>query len=318
MNFPVTLVIPIFNEAKFLPELLLAIHSQSYRPNEIIFCDAGSSDNSTELIQNWWQDQGWEDASCTVLSRPGAMPGAGRNAGLCVARNDWIAFLDGGITPDNCWLGELCRYVDSTKVPAVFGLCHFSAQTAFAKAICALSYGNGSQHPVVPASLISLKVFKVIGCFPEHLRAGEDLVWVDRFIAHYGPREVNPMARVRYTHFPLGWKQAFNKWRITELNCVLAGVRRFQQLIYFFGLPALYLFLFLGGYLGILLFASYILIRGVFDPMRRSADKIWWGNKPCALIIAPFLALVLDIAKWLGLTQGTLMRLKTTISTREK
>ena len=104
LNFPVSLVIPILNEAESLPELLQALKAQSHRPDEIIFSDAGSTDGSPALIEAWWRDQGWEHGSCRVLLRPGAMPGAGRNAGVRAARNEWIAFIDGGITPASDWL----------------------------------------------------------------------------------------------------------------------------------------------------------------------------------------------------------------------
>ena len=132
LNFPVTLVVPILNEAESLPELLRALKLQSHLPDEIIFSDAGSSDGSPALIEAWWRDDGWEHGSCSVLSRPGAMPGAGRNAGVCAARNDWIAFIDGGITPASDWLEQLCRHALEKKPPAIFGLCHFSAQAPFA------------------------------------------------------------------------------------------------------------------------------------------------------------------------------------------
>lgn len=37
LNFPVTLVIPILNEADSLPELLNALKEQDHLPDEIIF-----------------------------------------------------------------------------------------------------------------------------------------------------------------------------------------------------------------------------------------------------------------------------------------
>ncbi len=79
MNAQVALVIPIFNEANSLAELLGAVKTQSHRPDEIIFVDAGSTDGSVQLIHEWWSSEGWPGSGCQVLSRPGSMPGAGRN-----------------------------------------------------------------------------------------------------------------------------------------------------------------------------------------------------------------------------------------------
>lgn len=313
LNFPVTLVIPILNEAESLPELLQALKAQSHRPDEIIFSDAGSTDGSPALIEAWWHHEGWENGSCRVLLRPGAMPGAGRNAGVRTARNDWIVFIDGGITPAGDWLEQLCRHAQARKVPAVFGVCHFSAQASFAKAVCALSYGHGAVHPVIPASLFDRRVFTEIGEFPAHLRAGEDLVWMGALQARYGAREVCKAARVSYTHFPTGWHQALRKWRATELHCVLAGVRTGQQAVYLFGLPVLYALAVAGGGVGAAVFVAYLLLRGVIDPARRSLDRPWWGRQLGAACIALPLVAALDIAKWLGIVQGMGVRLATRI-----
>lgn len=309
LNFPVTLVIPILNEAESLPELLQALKAQTHRPDEIIFSNAGSTDGSPALIEAWWRCEGWEGSQCSVLTRPGAMPGAGRNAGVRAARNEWITFIDGGITPASDWLEQLCWHAQATQASAVFGVCHFSAQMPLAKAVCALSYGHGAVHPVIPASLFARRVFAEIGEFPAHLRAGEDLVWVAALQARYGAREVCPAARVSYTHFPTSWSQALRKWRVTELHCVLAGVRTGQQAVYLLGLPLLYALAVGGGGVGAAVFVVYLLLRGVVDPTRRSHDRPWWGNQPVAAYVALPLVAALDIAKWMGIVQGMGVRL---------
>jgi hypothetical protein len=318
LNFSVTLVIPILNEAESLPELLQAIKAQSHRPNEIIFSDAGSTDGGPALIDAWWRRDGWENASCSVLHRPGAMPGAGRNAGVHTARNDWIAFTDGGITPARDWLEQLCRCAQAKQSPAVFGVCHFSASAPFAKAVCALSYGHGAVHPVIPASLFARRVFDEVGEFPVHLRAGEDLVWMAALQARYGAREVCSAARVSYTHFPTSWRQALHKWRVTEMHCVLAGVRSGQQAVYLCGLSALYVLVGYGGSVGVTLFLAYLVLRGVIDPARRSPDRPWWGGRPGAVFLAIPLVAALDIAKWLGIVQGIGVRLASWVGFRRK
>ncbi len=306
---PVTLVIPILNESKSLPELFHAIERQTHRPNEIIFSDAGSTDDSLSLIEAWWCQAGWENANCRVLSRPGAMPGAGRNAGMRAARNDWIAFTDGGITPATDWLEQLYRHALETQVQVVLGVSHFSAKAPFAKAVCALSYGHGAFHPVIPASLFDRRVFAKIGDFPEHLRAGEDLILMAALRTAYGASEVCEAAQVSYSHFPTDWRQAIRKWRVTEFHCVLGRVRMRQQLLYLFGLPAVYLMVGLGNGFGVTLFVIYLLLRGIIDPIRRSPDRPWWGSDPRAAFIAPPLAAMLDLAKWAGIVQGIGVRL---------
>jgi len=309
MNQDVTVVIPILNESHSLPALLAGLKAQTLRPKELIIVDAGSTDGSAALVESWWRREQWEGAECRVLSVPGALPGAGRNAGVREARHEWIAFIDGGIAPQSDWLEQLWGHATRRQSPAVFGVCQFLAEGVFARAVCALSYGQGSFHSVVPASLFHRQVFDAIGFFPEQFRSAEDLAWSQRVVNHFGAREICKDAVVRYTHFPLTWRSASRKWRLSEYCSVLAGVRSRQHLLYLAGLPLLYGLLFSGTMVGVGLFWGYLLVRGGCDPVRRSRERPWWGRRPEALIVALGLAPVLDLAKFFGIVHGLVVRM---------
>ena len=302
----VSLVIPILNERTVLPELLTAIENQTLRPHEIIFVDAGSTDGSKEYIESWWLRSSWDGGLCKVLSKPGAMPGAGRNIGIRSASYEWIAFLDAGITAEPLWLEELCRVADYDKNPAVLGTCQFMGSRSFEKAICALSYGQGQIHAVLPVSLFHRSVFDRVGWFRPELRAGEDILWQTQARRVMGNRVICNAAIGHYKHFPSSLAQAFRKWQVAEFHCVMAGVRRMQIPFYLIVLPGLYFFLFVGGFLGSALYMLYILWRAVITPMRRSAMLRWWGETPGGFWIPFWLAPSLDIAKFAGIIRGLL------------
>lgn len=308
MSCDVSVVVPILNEADSLPQLLAALKAQTHRPKELIFSDAGSTDGSPALIENWWRAERWAGADCQVLQRPGAMPGAGRNAGVRAASCEWIAFVDGGIEPEPAWLERLCAHAQRHHSVAVFGVCHFSADAYFERAVCALSYGQGSVHSAIPAALFHRRVFEEIGFFPEQLRAAEDLVWGKRVADRYGERDICQEAVVHYTRFPSSWGQALCKWRMAEYYSVVAGVRIRQQMLYLIGLPLVYGALLSGTALGAAVFLAYVTLRGIIDPVRRSQDHPWWGRKPAALMIAPGLAVALDLAKLAGIAQAHLSK----------
>ena len=302
----VSVVVPVLNEIASLPQLLNALKSQSFRPREILIVDAGSTDGSAAFVEGWWRAEQWDGGDCRVLIVPGAMPGGGRNAGVRAASQEWIAFIDAGIEPEPTWLERLCLCAQSQNAPAVFGMCRFSADGIFERALCALSHGQGAVHSVVPASLFNRRVFDEIGWFSEQLRAAEDLNWSKRLATRYGPRMVCPDAIVRYTHFPSTVVGAIRKWKLAESQSVLAGVRLWQQIFFVLGLLCVYGALVVGrGAWGWVVLA-YVLGRGVLGPVLRSAEHPWWGTRPLALMIAPPLAVALDLAKLAGIFQGYL------------
>lgn len=308
MRPSISLVVPMLNEARTLPDLLSALTAQTRRPDELIFVDAGSADGSADLVRQWWASEGWAGLGCQVLSLPGAYPGAGRNAGVRTAQGEWIAFLDAGIDPDSQWLEQLERFSDLHATPGVFGVCRFTADKAFQRAICALSNGQGAVHPVVPASIFKREVFGVVGYFPEHLRAAEDLVWVASYEMQYGVRAICEDAQVSYRHFPRTWRGVVRKWQMAEYFSVLAGMRTRQQLVLLIALPTLYAALLTGTPWGLGVYSAYLLLRGVVDPISRSRPRRWWRSHPRAIIIAIPLGAVLDVAKFVGTIRGWLAR----------
>ena len=48
-------------------------------------------------------------------------------------------------------------------------------------------------------------------------------------------------------------------------------------------------------FLNKLLLLSYLLIRGIIDPIRRSDSILWWRKYPLSVILAPICALIIDL-----------------------
>ncbi|MFH1047053.1 MAG: glycosyltransferase [Patescibacteria group bacterium] len=92
-----SIVIPTYNEEKYLPFLLRSITAQSTDDYEIIVADNRSKDKTRELALL---------AGARVVD--GGLPAAGRNAGASAAQGDIILFLDADvILPDP-------RFVENT------------------------------------------------------------------------------------------------------------------------------------------------------------------------------------------------------------
>jgi len=83
---PVSIVIPTFNEEKYLFRLLKSIKSQTKQPQEIIVADAYSLDRTREVARAF---------GCKVIS--GGLPSKARNNGVRAAKAKVILFLDADV-----------------------------------------------------------------------------------------------------------------------------------------------------------------------------------------------------------------------------
>jgi len=86
MKLALSIIIPTFNEEKFLPSLLRSINEQTTPPSEIIVADAFSTDSTRDVARQF---------GCRVVN--GGMPGKGRNNGAKVAKEDLVLFLDSDV-----------------------------------------------------------------------------------------------------------------------------------------------------------------------------------------------------------------------------
>ena len=87
----VSIIIPVYNRARFLREAVQSVLAQSYRPIEIIIIDDGSTDDTAEAIEQL----SIEHSSIIFYKRiENAGPGVAREHGRLVAKGEFIQYLD--------------------------------------------------------------------------------------------------------------------------------------------------------------------------------------------------------------------------------
>lgn len=95
----ISIITPVYNAARFLPETLASVRTQTLTDWEQILVDDGSTDNSVALIE----ETASRDARFRLLRTPRNQgPSAARNLAIQAARGRFIAFLDA----DDLWLPE--------------------------------------------------------------------------------------------------------------------------------------------------------------------------------------------------------------------
>ncbi|MEG4574577.1 amino acid adenylation domain-containing protein [Microcoleus sp. N3A4] len=94
MTKNVSVVIPSYNSAQFLPEAIESVLEQSYPPFEVIVVDDGSTDDTKEICDRY--------PKVTYVYQKNQGVAAARNTGLRVSTGEYILFLDS----DDCLLPE--------------------------------------------------------------------------------------------------------------------------------------------------------------------------------------------------------------------
>lgn len=94
----ITVIIPVYNVARFLDNCLHSVVNQTYQNLEIILVDDGSTDDSYAICQKWAE----ADDRIKLLHKENGGLSSARNMALDIATGDYIAFVDSDdwIEPD--------------------------------------------------------------------------------------------------------------------------------------------------------------------------------------------------------------------------
>ena len=110
----VSIVIPCFNHARFLPEAIESALGQSHAPVEVIVVDDGSTDDSASVAARY---------PVKVVRQANAGLSAARNAGFAASSGEVLIFLDADdrLRPDAARAGV--EALLSTPAAMAFGRC---------------------------------------------------------------------------------------------------------------------------------------------------------------------------------------------------
>ena len=303
---PISIVIPFYNEAHTIEGSLTGINEQTCLPHEVILVNAGSNDDFVDVIQQWTEINA-PSFDLMILNKDRAYPGAARNHGIAEAKCQWIAFLDAGIIPNPNWLNKLYQMAMTHQKQLCWGSCRFVGTNWISIIFCALSYGQGRKRDmIVPISLFNVSVFNNAGLFPIHLRAYEDVLWRKNVLSLPDHDLLCNETLANYCSFhdklSTGLCYYFQYAKNIPISKIALLPAIFLTSYFIFCIFSLYFW----SIPGIGLILLYLTVRGILDPMRRSANIAWFGKKWYIFLLTMPIALLVDISKMAGFISGTM------------
>ena len=169
----VSVVMPAFDEERFIGEALRSVLAQTYRPVEVIVVDDGSSDRTAAIAA---------EHGVRVLGLPGRGPAAARNAGLRAAHGDyWVIFDADDVMPPEGLAGQVAELEHHPELDIVFGMTEAFVNPGEPRPPHFMPEWEAGPYSWHAGTLIARRaVLDTVGLFDETLRLGEDIDWLAR------------------------------------------------------------------------------------------------------------------------------------------
>ncbi len=111
----ISVIVPVYNVIEYLDRAIESIVSQTYRNIEIILVDDGSTDGSGDRCEEWAK----KDDRIRVLHKVNGGLSSARNAGLDIAKGEFISFPDADDYIDPNYLEVMRKEMDDPEVSLV-------------------------------------------------------------------------------------------------------------------------------------------------------------------------------------------------------
>jgi glycosyltransferase involved in cell wall biosynthesis len=117
----VSIIIPCHNQERFLPACLESIANQEYRPLEVIIIDDGSTDGTSQVMNDFQSVQmNGIEVKCLYQTKQGAQ--RARNQGCKQARGEYFQFFDSDdILCSAKLIEQVMAFKNNSEVDVVYG-----------------------------------------------------------------------------------------------------------------------------------------------------------------------------------------------------
>ena len=113
-----SIIIPVYNVENYISKCLDSILNQNFKDFEVICVNDGSCDNSLQILQKY----ALKDSRVVIIDKENEGSGVARNAGLAVAKGEYIYFVDGDDWLEDNALEQMISQADKNNTDIlIFG-----------------------------------------------------------------------------------------------------------------------------------------------------------------------------------------------------
>ena len=185
----VSIIVPVYNTAVYLPACIDSILAQSYTDFELILVDDGSTDDSLQVCETYAA----RDARIRALHQQNAGVSAARNLGVEQAQGDWLCYVDSDDVVLPAYLQDMLAVADSEDCLVMGNI----SDPRMKRLITAdaVFEGEAMVHHILTHDILNLSgpVAKLYNRatllrygirFPQDIHYGEDMLYFLQYLNH--------------------------------------------------------------------------------------------------------------------------------------
>jgi glycosyltransferase involved in cell wall biosynthesis len=173
-KFSVSVIIPVYNGARFLSEAIASIRWQNYEPLEIIIVDDGSTDDTAKVALSQGRD-------IRYIYQHNAGPASARNSGIKAAQGTIIRFLDADdLWPENTVRILVHNLMSEPDVEVINGCAQLLEYNTAVGRYASIGNPKDSFPFYIGSAIYRRAAFTRVGLFDATLQFGEDWDWFMR------------------------------------------------------------------------------------------------------------------------------------------